>query len=83
MGSILFCLTRPEALRAEAGLLHGMANFLDPSEEACPHCGQCLGDGAAKPLPAPFVGAQRSEHARLQEPAALEDGHKPAIVEGI
>ncbi len=38
MGGALFCLTRPEALRAEARLLHGLADCIDPSDEHCHHC---------------------------------------------
>ena len=65
---LLFCLTRPEALRAEAQMLHTMADWLDPqsdSEEDEPHRGQSLGNGAAEPLPSPLVRAHGPKHPGL------------------
>ena len=77
MGSgLLFCLSRPEALRAEAQMLHALADFIDPSDEDCPHCGQSLADGAVHPLPTAFVLAQGPQHQGFQAAGLLKHGHQ-------
>ena len=84
MGSLLMiCLTRPEALRAEASILHGMADLLDPSHEACPHCGHGFRDGATDPLATPFVSPQGSEDPRLHEAGVLKHADQANLREGI
>ena len=60
MGSgLMFCLSRPEALRAEARCLHGAADCLDPpsSDEDLPHSVQRLGHAAPHPFAPPLVWA--------------------------
>ena len=83
MGTALFCLTRPEALRVEAKLLHAAADFLDPSDEYCPHCGQSLGDGAADPLPPALVLAQGAQHPRLAMTGPVKDRNESYVAPRI
>ena len=78
---LLFCLTRPEALRAEAQMLHTMADWLDPldSEEDEPHCGERLGHGAPHPLAPPLVHRERPQDPRLREARVRKHPHEPNV----
>ena len=74
MGGALFCLTRPEALRMEAKLLHAAADFLDPpSDEDRADSGECLGHRAPDPLPPALVLAQGAQHPRLAVTGPVKD----------
>ena len=54
-------------------MLHTLADFIDPSDEYCPHCGQSLCDGAADPLPPALVLAQGAQHPRLAVTCSVKD----------
>ena len=84
MGTALFCLTRPEALRMEAKLLHAAADFLDPpSDEDRADSAEGLGHGAFDPLPSALVLAQGSNNPRFHEPAVRKLGHQPKVSPGV
>ena len=82
MGSgMLFCLSRPEALRAEAKVLHAAADCLDPpsSDEDERHCAKSLGHAAPHPLRSPLVRREGAKHPRFREARFREHGDKPDV----
>ena len=84
MGSgLLFCLSRPEALRAEAKVLHAAADCLDPpsSEEDERHGdgGNRLGHGTLHPFTPSLMGREGAKHPRFRESRFREHGDQPDV----
>ena len=79
---LLFCLTRPEALRAEARMLHTVADWLDPlsdSDEDEPDRCERLGHAALHPFTPSLVGREGAQHPRFREARAGKHPHEPNV----
>ena len=80
---LLGCLTRPEALRAEAQMLHTMADWLDPLEEDQPHRGEGLSHAAPNPLGAPLAPSECTQDPGLREARVWEHPHEADVAPGV